>query len=39
LREVGLLADTLPSLSQRSAEFFPPTERWRLGKKIMHPAL
>jgi hypothetical protein len=26
LREVGLSADTLPTLSQRSAEFYPPTE-------------
>ena len=26
LREVGLFADTLPTLSQRSAEFCPPTK-------------
>jgi len=26
LREVGLFADTLPTLNQRSAEFSPPTK-------------
>jgi hypothetical protein len=29
LREVGLFADTLPTLSQRSAEFSPPTKSSR----------
>jgi hypothetical protein len=26
LREVGLFADTLPTLNQRSVEFSPPTQ-------------